>query len=135
MNMKICNECGIEKSWDEFYKKTDPDPRVHGQPKSRCKECYKRVCKRTPEQNRAKHLRDNYKISPAEYEKLYLEQEGKCGICKKDFEQLHVDHCHDSQEIRGLLCKSCNTALGLFKDDVELMQNAISYLINHLVKV
>ena len=41
---------------------------------------------------------------------------------------LAVDHCHNKGEVRGLLCYSCNIALGLFKDDINKLKSAISYL-------
>jgi SH3-like domain-containing protein len=49
------------------------------------------------------------------YAKLYAEQEGKCRICKRWFEAMHLDHCHKTLKIRGLLCVGCNTKLGWFE--------------------
>lgn len=43
---------------------------------------------------------------------------------------MHIDHCHMTGQIRGTLCKKCNTALGAFKDDPELLEKALDYL-NH----
>lgn len=42
--------------------------------------------------------------------------------------KLVVDHCHDTGIVRGLLCHNCNRALGLFKDKIEVLKNAIKYL-------
>lgn len=81
------------------------------------------------EQLKNKHLEKLYGITLKEYKQLLKEQNGVCkicgGTCKKD---LHVDHCHDTGEIRGLLCVRCNVALGHFQDDITLLQKAIEYL-------
>lgn len=54
-----------------------------------------------------------------------------CGSSKANSRdrRLHVDHCHKTMKFRGLLCSSCNTALGQFKDNVELLRKAIKYLL------
>lgn len=58
-----------------------------------------------------------------------------CGICARDLtsvkpQTVHADHCHTSGRPRGVLCQSCNTALGKFNDDVALLERAIDYLKN-----
>jgi predicted metal-binding protein len=76
-----------------------------------------------------RHLWQRYKITKDEYDMIFALQEGKCDICKEESDKkLHVDHCHDTQIVRGLLCGSCNRAIGLLKDNIETMQNAIKYL-------
>ena len=51
-------------------------------------------------------------------------------ICKNESnnKSLHIDHCHDSGKVRGLLCHGCNTAIGLFKENIDTMLKAIKYL-------
>jgi len=57
------------------------------------------------------------------------EQEGRCKICRAEFEDApHVDHDHETREVRGLLCHHCNTGIGLFRHDVKILKQAISYL-------
>ena len=67
-----------------------------------------------------------------DYDKLLTNQSECCKICnrhKSMFKRkLSVDHCHSTGKIRGLLCGSCNTALGHFQDDVDRMRKAITYL-------
>lgn len=70
-----------------------------------------------------------YGIDMNDYEKLYREQKGKCAICGIKKEKLDIDHCHFTNEIRGLLCGSCNRALGLMKDNIDFFNKAIKYLI------
>lgn len=69
-------------------------------------------------------------INADQYEAMLMEQNKTCAICKNQEEgrALAIDHCHTTNEVRGLLCSNCNTALGKFKDSVELLKNAIEYL-------
>jgi hypothetical protein len=62
-----------------------------------------------------------------EYNKLIEKQNGKCAICGK-ITKLGVDHNHITGKIRGLLCPTCNSALGLFYDNKLILLNAIKYL-------
>lgn len=68
-------------------------------------------------------------------------QGGKCKICfspetrvSKDGTpfKLAIDHCHDTGEVRGLLCGTCNRGLGYFMDDAELLRTATLYLLGQL---
>lgn len=56
--------------------------------------------------------------------------EHKCGICG-NAEILYIDHDHATSEPRGLLCPSCNTAIGLFREDPQLFAAALAYLEKH----
>jgi len=73
-----------------------------------------------------------YAISSEDYEKLFEFQGGKCAICKKHQDKLsrvlHIDHSHKTNKVRGLLCASCNTGIGLFQDNPELLESAKHYL-------
>lgn len=82
-------------------------------------------------------MKSSYGLTEEDYEAMLEVQEYTCWICHKDEERkredgtplsLSVDHCHVSGRVRGLLCTKCNTALGLFREDVEAMQRAIDYL-------
>ena len=77
-------------------------------------------------------IKRTYGISEEGYLKLYSDQDGKCAVCKDVIElrgkQTHIDHDHETLEVRGLLCHGCNTAIGLFKENKETMKNAINYL-------
>lgn len=80
--------------------------------------------------NRDWHLRTKFGINLDEYERMREAQEGKCAICRSEprSRELAVDHCHETGKVRGLLCTLCNTALGKFQDDPELLAAAIAYL-------
>jgi hypothetical protein len=77
-------------------------------------------------------MRREYGISAEEYDDLLAGQHGRCAICQRpatSFRRaLHVDHDHGTGEIRGLLCCSCNRALGYLSDSTHLLQRALSYL-------
>lgn len=79
-----------------------------------------------------------YKLSVNDYNKLFKEQNGKCAICgihqSELKKSLHIDHCHDEGHIRGLLCQQCNHGLGLFKDNILLLDAAINYIIKSKAK-
>ena len=69
-----------------------------------------------------------YKINQEQYHTMLTEREYKCDICQDIMTKPHIDHCHISGKVRGILCSRCNTALGKFKDDVNKLQRAIDYL-------
>lgn len=64
------------------------------------------------------------------FTKMLEEQSSSCKICERSFEgtKVFVDHCHSTGSVRGLLCPSCNTALGLIKDDLLWLKRAKTYL-------
>jgi hypothetical protein len=66
-----------------------------------------------------------------QYEAMLISQNGVCKICRhlsSDGKALHIDHCHTTNKIRGLLCNNCNNGLGRFNDNAETLRSAISYL-------
>lgn len=82
--------------------------------------------------NRMVKLKKNFNITIEQYDELEKRQKGVCAICgrKEISKRLAVDHCHKIGKIRGLLCKNCNTGLGLFNDNEKLLTKAIRYLSN-----
>lgn len=79
------------------------------------------------------HNLKRYGITLEQYQKLLDKQQSRCAICLTDDpkgrgDKLHVDHCHTTGSIRGLLCGKCNTGLGLFNDNINILRNAIKYL-------
>lgn len=77
-----------------------------------------------------------YEISKEEYDKLHLQQNGKCKLCEKDEKEngraLSIDHCHKTGKIRGLLCNNCNLVLGFFKDDNDIINKFTMNIKNYL---
>lgn len=81
------------------------------------------------------NLKHSFGMTIEDYEVLYHKQGGKCRICgvsrdcyDRDRDRLFVDHCHRTGRIRGLLCRNCNSGIGLFLDKKENLLNAIEYL-------
>jgi len=147
IDMKICRDCKIEKPLCEFVK----NKLCSGGIDSLCLICNRKRIKiwrkKNPElrkqqalkesskdkvYNQRKHLKATYNMSVEEYNKMFLEQNGCCAICKlhqSEFKRrLCVDHCHTTGKIRQLLCLSCNQGLGNFKDNILFLQEAIKYL-------
>lgn len=79
---------------------------------------------------RRRHLKLKYGMSLEDFQHLVVRQHGLCKICGRlpDQRGLVVDHNHETGEVRGLLCNSCNSAIGHFQEDVGRMRAAVAYL-------
>lgn len=76
-------------------------------------------------------IKNIYGLTEKQYIDLLSSQNNCCAICKSSeasVRTFHVDHCHKTGLVRGLLCHYCNTAIGLLKEDVNILNNAITYL-------
>ena len=74
-------------------------------------------------------FRKKFGIGLYQYQTILNEQNGLCYLCgETDFRNLAVDHCHKTGKVRRLLCTSCNTGLGKFKDDPSLLRKAAMYV-------
>ena len=94
-------------------------------------EAAKKWRKNNPEKFRESQLKSKYGITLNDVNEMKIKQSNCCAICKEEFvknKKINVDHCHKTGKVRGLLCHSCNTSLGKFKDSVEILNNAIKYL-------
>ena len=73
-----------------------------------------------------------YGISESEFLAQKLAQDNRCAICNiaeiELSKGLGIDHCHSTGKFRGLLCYGCNTGLGSFKDNIDLMYIGIEYI-------
>ncbi len=142
-----CPNCGIKrlarsdvvkkslKERDEFWCLPCRNrTRVHaprkyvGTKEERSRQAAKAWKDKNPEKVANKRYKARYGITYENYKSISESQNYKCKICGVDEKKLVVDHDHLTQEIRGLLCNSCNCAIGLLKDDVNVLQNAIKYL-------
>ena len=133
--MKKCTTCLEVKPEEDFhwhYK--DKGIRRHA-----CKVCRSNVEKLRQRTDSYKIKRTDYSlkkaygISSEEYQEKLKQQNYVCAICSKaqTTKALAVDHCHTTGIIRSLLCGSCNTGLGQFKDNPELLLKAADYLKEH----
>lgn len=121
--LKECSKCRNIKSVSEF----SIDINTLTKLSSNCRECIKNKYTKTELRNLA--LITKYKISIEDYNNILKKQGGKCAICKINSDKLVVDHCHDSLKIRGILCTTCNSGLGFFKDSLFNLSEASKYLI------
>ena len=123
MTSQVCRICGIDKPLSEFsYRKENKKHRTN------CKLC------------RAKEeAAKRYNITVGAVEELHIKQKDCCAICgihssdipHKQFTHnpLVIDHCHSTGEVRGLLCPTCNSGLGHFKDNPEMLISAAQYIL------
>lgn len=141
--MKTCSRCKETRPLDDFWIE-----RRRNKPKSVCKACCVDAAREWRRNNpgfesrryerekvavRERHLVRKYGVTLADYDVMLTQQDGKCAICKvPESEQFkavfHVDHCHLTGRVRGLLCRGCNHILGTVKDDPAILRQAIAYL-------
>ena len=133
MGIKRCPKCKEEKDFTLFYKcktsKNNTSPY--------CKVCSNLRTTSYARNNKDKipttgySLKRRYGITSEEYLTLLEQQKNVCKICGlfcSTGRALAVDHNHTSGKVRGLLCSSCNTGLGQFKDNINLLKKAMEYL-------
>lgn len=147
---KKCTACGEIKPTTDFFKK---GKYLDGstQYKSNCMSCLNKKSLEHHYKNRRDNgiarqsayrytLRTAYGLSQEDFENLLAKQDGKCSICGtslrnpfKDFSgaKQAVDHCHENGKVRAILCGTCNSGLGHFKDNPEILEKAIKYLNDH----
>ena len=86
--------------------------------------------------SREDHIFRTFGITVKEYDEMLLAQNGTCAICEASCAtgyRLAIDHDHTTGKVRALLCKNCNTAIGLFKENTNTMTKAINYLKFHSI--
>ena len=104
--------------------------------KGRCKLCSQITAKAYNAQYKIKHptywrnlhLKKAFGISIEDQEKKLQEQDGCCAICYRILTEPHVDHDHETNQLRALLCGSCNRAIGLLQDSIFVVESALAYL-------
>ena len=156
---KICKGCSIEKPLDNFpiagragASSGNGYIRTMNTYKSRCNECYKKQEREKYhklDENEKKQRRQNNSCNNFEYRQSYRlkthfgltteefsamieKQNNKCKICECYMVPPQVDHNHTTGKVRALLCRSCNTSLGLLKEDSKILYNMISYINDYL---
>ena len=121
--MKTCTSCEMELSKDLFHKRTYSSGKIGLQPK--CKECSTKNRKQYYKPH--EYMRRKFKLSEAEYNELM--KHDNCQVCSRDITNKKcIDHCHNKEKIRGVLCNNCNTALGLVGDNIQILSKLIQYL-------
>lgn len=108
------------------YRKTDTHKSIQNQ--------YNRArYAKDPTPYKDRNYQNRYGITMAQYEAMLQSQDYRCAICDKHrdvvpHKRLVVDHCHDTNAVRKLLCSSCNVALGMLHESVDIMGRMIDYV-------
>lgn len=120
------NHPGYDENWRKDH------------PKS-CKKSKKRWKKNNPEKVKMSNQKHNknqkfrqHNLTYEDWLRLWEDQDERCLICGKSFiepSEACIDHDHETDEIRGLLCRKCNAGLGLFNDDHKIIMKAMEYLL------
>ncbi len=143
-----CKRCDFFQPRDNFYSRLDKE--------ARCKKCVselrkiayakdplkvihrvRRYSAENPEKIRDTKLKQTYDINLEKWNELYKRQNGVCAICKQPETtiwrgkrvNLAVDHCHETLEVRGLLCIRCNRAMGLMKENVSWILSMADFIV------
>lgn len=140
--MKICRVCKHKRPDNAFYtRKTN-----HDGLRTECKRCHSAIGKSNYIKNKKRidkkilqgHLRRSYGISLDNWNELFVRQNGVCAICKKPetrfsnksrtTQRLCVDHDHNTNQVRGLLCHRCNSTIGLMEENTDRLSGILEYL-------
>ncbi len=149
MKTKICSKCKIDKPFEDYFKDNLRKIGI----RCKCKACCSEETTDWREKNRSEYnnyaamwraknpgrqhameIKRRYSMSVADYNALLVAQHCQCKICQRPHDpsvnrgRLYVDHCHKTNQVRGLLCSRCNIALGSLGDDPEVLKKAIIYL-------
>ena len=127
--LRFCTRCEKFKDPDLFGK----DSGAKDKKLSFCRECARGTRKGRSYSSSEKltiHLKHLYGITAEEYAQMLEQQQGVCAICNRPpgKRRLHVDHCHKTGKIRGLLCLRCNRVLGFMRDDPQLLHAMADYV-------
>ena len=130
--MKVCGNCNEAKTLDQF----SPRTRATDGLDYSCKTCNNKKGREWRSENKEKmtdaNLRTKYGISLEDKREMLEDQDWCCAICLKGLPLIGrdscVDHCHETNEVRGILCKNCNNALGLFADNPDSLTRAANYI-------
>lgn len=145
---KVCSFCKKSKPLTEYWKQSKTSNRIH----SRCKECMKdeyylwnhslkgkvsrhlrnkRFYKKHHESCLDEHLRQKFGVPKGTYQRMIVKQKNRCAVCNKKESwnrRLSLDHNHKTNEVRGLLCHKCNSAIGFAQENTKILKLMIQYL-------
>lgn len=126
---KRCTRCNEVKTASEFSK------RYARSLVSWCKACHAEERRKRYDTDKAyvQHLQCTYGLSVEQYMEMYAAQGGRCAACRDRLElrtrsRVAVDHDHATGKIRGLLCNSCNSALGMLRDESRRVRSLLRYI-------
>ena len=145
--MKICSKCRTEQPLTEFHKSSSHKDGLNAQ----CRTCFNATRRKNLNRDvdrararewyhknkqkvREKQMFSKYGLTVEQYNSKLNQQSNQCKICEKIMDGLRepaIDHCHNTGNVRDLLCANCNAALGLLQDDPKIMLKAAEYVTYH----
>ena len=150
-NKRKCFQCEEIKELYLFGKRGER----RGGYSTRCKECLairgrkwamdnpertkilsKRSTERRKPVNFITNLKVKYGLSKIDFDSMLKTQNNKCKICNIEFKVINwrrnfaIDHNHETGKVRGLLCSTCNTGIGLLKESIPVLNDSITYVQN-----
>jgi len=145
---KVCTVCGKELPLEAFAHSRTSRAKYnrHGECKkctnAKARERRKRNPQKWDEVRRDCHLRWTFGISQEDYDRMFMQQNGRCAICGQietamrlgKVIHLAVDHNRKTGKVRELLCRNCNVALGHLHEDVDRCQSMAVYIRKHKKK-
>ena len=124
---KECSKCGLVKTSDLFSTRR----RLKEGISAWCKSCHIENQRRNKDKQTEYWLRSRYGISAEQMAEKLKSQGGVCEICKRVPTRFVVDHDHQSENVRGIICQPCNVMLGGAKDDIETLRSGVIYLVKY----
>lgn len=133
--LSACKECGYKYHKEDYQNNKEKINNYHRKWQKNNIEKWKGYQKEYRQNNKEKiskiakeyNLSSNYGLTVEKYNEMATNQNNKCLLCLGET-RLVVDHCHETGNVRGLLCNNCNQGLGLFKDNINNLGRAIEYL-------
>ncbi len=129
---KVCVGCGLNFTPHKFVRHRQKYCSIQCQSKYHHLHYYKNHRR----EHKSYYLKRVYGLSLDDVNSLIEVQNSSCAICNISFDcltpkNIHIDHCHETGKVRGILCNNCNFALGLLKDNAETFETAAAYLRYH----
>ncbi len=142
MKERLCAKCKTTKPISDFYtmKKTAKRKQYY---QAYCRQCHRDEVKEWRRNNvdycRSRNFHRRYGLTMDKYKAMSASQNDLCAICGNGETRkfrgmtrvLSVDHHHGTKAIRGLLCNNCNAMIGYAKDDIQILESAITYIKSH----
>lgn len=138
---RVCRVCGIERSILEF---SGVSRRRPGMYRKHCKQCGNAYARSRQDKQREHkrrprtkwlmgeyRLKEHFNMDYHDWALMYERQNRSCATCIRPLgfdKNTHVDHCHATGKVRGLLCHGCNVALGCVKDSASTLKQMVAYL-------
>lgn len=133
---RVCGACNKRKDLKKCFHRKHVDKDGY---QTQCKNCRnkkgRRYNKANPEVKRLVNIRSRYNLTPEQAEQAVATTH--CEICTDPLTEqggtspMIIDHCHNHDVYRGVICKPCNSALGFARDNTDTLRNMITYLEDH----